>query len=111
MRVIASETLSVWCSLSEKLGMWAIKSELEDLCFAVLEPENYDAIIAARDDAWRPAEPAQETTDAVSRCGFLHVRRVERGRRVEDDDDDRGQGCVLRRRFSGDHVRAMASRR
>ena len=67
VRVIASETLSVWCSLSEKLGMWAIKSELEDLCFAVLEPENYDAIIAARDDAWRPAEPAQETTDAVSR--------------------------------------------
>jgi len=61
LRVIAGETLSVWCSLSEKLGMWAIKSELEDLCFAVLEPESYDAIIAARDDAWRPAERARET--------------------------------------------------
>ena len=101
----------MWCSLSEKLGMWAIKSELEDLCFAVLEPENYDAIIAARDDAWRRRSPAGDDRCGQPMVAFLHVRRVERGRRVEDDDDDRGQGCVLRRRFSGDHVRAMASRR
>jgi len=50
---IANETLQVWCSLAEKLGMWAIKSELEDLCFAVLEPENFDAVQAARNDLWR----------------------------------------------------------
>ena len=33
---VAHETLSVWCSLASKLGEWALKAELEDLCFAVL---------------------------------------------------------------------------
>ena len=51
---IANETLRVWCSLAEKLGMWAIKSELEDLCFAVLDPENFDGIMTARSKAWKP---------------------------------------------------------
>lgn len=33
---VAQETLAVWCSLASKLGEWALKAELEDLCFAVL---------------------------------------------------------------------------
>lgn len=33
---MAQETLAVWCSLASKLGEWAVKAELEDLCFAVL---------------------------------------------------------------------------
>lgn len=33
---VAQETLAVWCSLASKLGEWAVKAELEDLCFAVL---------------------------------------------------------------------------
>ena len=53
--VIANETLQVWCSLAEKLGMWAIKSELEDLCFAVMDPLSFDAIIAARKATWKTA--------------------------------------------------------
>ena len=36
-RAVASETLGVWCSLAERLGVWAVKSELEDLCFVVLQ--------------------------------------------------------------------------
>jgi len=51
---IANETLKVWCSLAEKLGMWAIKSELEDLCFAILQPQEFDAIISAQREAWKP---------------------------------------------------------
>ena len=51
--VIANETLQVWCSLAEKLGMWAIKSELEDLCFAVMDPKSFDAIKAARETTWK----------------------------------------------------------
>ncbi|MQL75673.1 hypothetical protein Taro_008047 [Colocasia esculenta] len=34
---VAQETLSVWCSLASRLGVWALKAELEDLCFAVLQ--------------------------------------------------------------------------
>lgn len=34
---VAEETLVVWCSLASRLGLWALKAELEDLCFAVLQ--------------------------------------------------------------------------
>lgn len=65
---IANETLQVWCSLAEKLGMWAIKSELEDLCFAVLEPENFDAVQAARNEAWTPMDADDDDgKDSASR--------------------------------------------
>ncbi|OEL24970.1 putative GTP diphosphokinase RSH3, chloroplastic [Dichanthelium oligosanthes] len=36
---VAQETLAVWCSLASRLGVWALKAELEDLCFAVLQPQ------------------------------------------------------------------------
>ena len=34
---VAQETLGVWCSLASRLGVWGVKSELEDLCFAVIQ--------------------------------------------------------------------------
>jgi hypothetical protein len=34
---VAQETLVMWCSLESRLGVWAVKDELEDLCFAVLQ--------------------------------------------------------------------------
>ena len=43
-RAIAEETRGVWCSLAERLGMFALKAEMEDLCFAVLDPEAFDDI-------------------------------------------------------------------
>ena len=36
-QAVAKETLVVWCSLASRLGLWALKAELEDLCFAVLQ--------------------------------------------------------------------------
>ncbi|KAG8390498.1 hypothetical protein BUALT_Bualt01G0089600 [Buddleja alternifolia] len=37
-QAVAQETLAIWCSLASRLGLWALKAELEDLCFAVLQP-------------------------------------------------------------------------
>ncbi|GFY83937.1 hypothetical protein Acr_03g0007110 [Actinidia rufa] len=34
---VAQETLVIWCSIASRLGLWPLKAELEDLCFAVLE--------------------------------------------------------------------------
>eukprot|EP00887_Chlorella_sp_A99_P008297 scaffold12.g8297.t1 len=58
-RAVASETRTVWCSLAERLGMFALKaralglcSELEDLCFAVLQPSEYRTLRAALDELW-----------------------------------------------------------
>nr|XP_016513112.1 PREDICTED: uncharacterized protein LOC107830146 [Nicotiana tabacum] len=38
-QAVAQETLAIWCSLASRLGLWALKAELEDLCFAVLQPQ------------------------------------------------------------------------
>ncbi|KAK9838138.1 hypothetical protein WJX81_003408 [Elliptochloris bilobata] len=51
-RAVATETLQVWCSLAERLGMFALKSELEDLCFAVLQPAKYRALRRGLDELW-----------------------------------------------------------
>lgn len=38
----ASETLDVYTKLAESLGMWQVKTELEDLCFKYLNPEGFE---------------------------------------------------------------------
>lgn len=40
-QAVAKETLVIWCSLASRLGLWALKAELEDLCFAVLQVCSY----------------------------------------------------------------------
>ena len=43
-RRIALETRSLYAPLAHRLGMFELKSQLEDLAFAVLEPEVYEQI-------------------------------------------------------------------
>ena len=42
---IASETLDLFAPLAHRFGLFAIKSELEDLSISVLHPEEYQAIL------------------------------------------------------------------
>ena len=42
---IAKETLEIFAPLAHRLGMNAIKWELEDLCFSTLNPKLYDEIV------------------------------------------------------------------
>ena len=51
-KAVAEETRRVWCSLAERLGIFSLKSELEDLSFAVLQPEEYRALRAELDLMW-----------------------------------------------------------
>ncbi len=43
---IARETMEIYAPLAERIGMEAMKSELETLAFAQLDPEAYDSIIS-----------------------------------------------------------------
>jgi len=38
------ETLDVYCRLAESLGMWQVKTELEDICFFYLRPKEFKTI-------------------------------------------------------------------
>ncbi|KAI5072215.1 hypothetical protein GOP47_0012321 [Adiantum capillus-veneris] len=51
---VAQETLAVWCSLASRLGVWAVKAELEDLCFAVLQPQIFCRLRAELAAIWSP---------------------------------------------------------
>ncbi|CAL1407856.1 unnamed protein product [Linum trigynum] len=66
-QAVAQETLLVWCSLASRLGLWALKAELEDLCFAVLQPQLFQKMRADLGSMWSPT-----TRD-------LSVRRSIRG--------------------------------
>ncbi|MCF8275633.1 MAG: bifunctional (p)ppGpp synthetase/guanosine-3',5'-bis(diphosphate) 3'-pyrophosphohydrolase [Flavobacteriales bacterium] len=50
---IASETMYIYAPLAHRLGLYAIKTELEDLSFKYLEPELYDEIVNKLRDSAR----------------------------------------------------------
>ena len=43
----AQETMEIYAPLANRLGIWQIKSELEDLAFRTLEPDRYRTIDAS----------------------------------------------------------------
>jgi GTP pyrophosphokinase len=47
---IATETLEIFAPLANRLGIWNIKWQLEDLCFNYLHPENYTELNEAIND-------------------------------------------------------------
>lgn len=63
---IAKVTRDVLIPLAERLGVQALKTELEDLVFAILHPEEYAYTrhLIAENDA-RADDPLTETADAV----------------------------------------------
>lgn len=49
-RLIAQETMDIFAPLANRLGIWQIKWELEDLSFRYLQPEDYKSISASVDE-------------------------------------------------------------
>ncbi|MEO5919348.1 MAG: bifunctional (p)ppGpp synthetase/guanosine-3',5'-bis(diphosphate) 3'-pyrophosphohydrolase, partial [Candidatus Limnocylindrales bacterium] len=46
---IARQTLEIYAPLAERLGIWQVKWELEDLAFKILEPERFHELAALLD--------------------------------------------------------------
>ncbi|MEO8462797.1 MAG: bifunctional (p)ppGpp synthetase/guanosine-3',5'-bis(diphosphate) 3'-pyrophosphohydrolase, partial [Chloroflexota bacterium] len=46
---IARQTLEIYAPLAERLGIWQVKWELEDLAFKILEPERFRELAALLD--------------------------------------------------------------
>ncbi|CAI9302595.1 unnamed protein product [Lactuca saligna] len=54
-KAVAQDTLVIWCSLASRLGHWALKAELEDLCFAVLQPQIFQQMRSNLASLWTPS--------------------------------------------------------
>jgi GTP pyrophosphokinase len=63
-RSVARETLDIYAPLANRLGVWQLKWELEDLSFRFLEPELYNRIARMLDE--RRAERETFISDAIA---------------------------------------------
>ena len=45
-RAKAEETLYIYCRIADRLGMWQVKRQLEDICFRYLRPARYGDLLA-----------------------------------------------------------------
>ena len=62
---VARETLELYSPLANRLGVWELKWELEDLSFRFLHPETYKKIARQLDE--KRGEREQFIADAVAR--------------------------------------------
>ena len=75
---IARETLDVYAPLANRLGVWQLKWELEDLAFRIVDPEAFDAVTALIDER-------QSERDAfIRQC--VERLRIELGQAGVDAD-------------------------
>ncbi|XP_010933384.1 uncharacterized protein [Elaeis guineensis] len=70
-QAVAQETLAVWCSLACRLGVWALKAELEDLCFAVLQPQTFRKLRSELASMWDPTNNSRSLRRLSTRADFL----------------------------------------
>ncbi|KAM7463573.1 hypothetical protein LguiA_031694 [Lonicera macranthoides] len=92
-QAVAQETLVIWCSLASRLGLWALKAELEDLCFAVLQPQMFRRMRADLASMWSPSTRAGNLRRVSAKPSSLaqssgENSTLEYDQSAEMDEDD-----------------------
>ncbi|KAL2594940.1 hypothetical protein AAZV13_11G010900 [Glycine max] len=72
-QAVAEETLIIWCSLASRLGLWALKAELEDLCFAVLQPQIFQKMRADLASMWSPTSRTGNPRRLSIKGNLIHL--------------------------------------
>jgi len=80
--VIARETVEIYAPIAGRLGMSRIRTELEDLCFEVLHPEQYKELARLADERKRHREAHVRTVISLleSKCREFGVEASITGR-------------------------------
>ena len=73
---IARETMEIYAPLAERIGMDAVKTELQTLAFAQLEPEAYDTIQARLNFLRGQGADVIEEVRARTEAGLRGSRRA-----------------------------------
>ncbi len=85
-RRIARETMELYAPLANRLGMWNVRSQLEDLAFANLEPERYAelnaAVEAKRLKSEALTEEIQKTLDEALKAQGIAARVYGRSKHL-----------------------------
>ena len=76
----ARETLDIYAPLANRLGVWQLKWELEDLSFRFLEPELYKRIAQMLDEKRRERYIANAMETLSRELGALHITGQITGR-------------------------------
>jgi guanosine-3',5'-bis(diphosphate) 3'-pyrophosphohydrolase len=71
-KIIANETLEIFAPLANRLGIWKIKWELEDLSLRYLEPEIYRTIATKIDERRADRERYLQEIEQLLRSEFEH---------------------------------------
>ncbi len=69
-RRISEETLSVYCPIAERLGIYNIKRELEDLCFKYLYPKDHDRLLQEMQSMRKAHDAMLKRSEAVLKKSF-----------------------------------------
>ena len=87
---VAEETLQVWCSVAGCLGWHALRSEMEDLCFAVLDEDAYCALRQRLDALWAaPPAPRRRRARDSGRRRQLEAAAERHERQREERREER----------------------
>ena len=80
--VIARETVEIYAPIAGRLGMSRIRTELEDLCFEVLHPEQYKELARLADERRRNREAHVRTVISLleSKCREIGIEAAITGR-------------------------------
>lgn len=79
---ISQQTMEIYAPLANRLGIWPIKSELEDLAFRFLQPEDYAALKKNLDERGRDhgAFIARATTELNAALAEAGIQAQLKGR-------------------------------
>ncbi|KAG6422519.1 hypothetical protein SASPL_119093 [Salvia splendens] len=85
-QAVAQETLAIWCSLASRLGLWALKAELEDLCFAVLQPKVFRQLRADLVSMWSPSNNGNLRRISTKSSGVVHFQECEESGDLDEEN-------------------------
>eukprot|EP00850_Spirogloea_muscicola_P021226 SM000241S08515 [mRNA] locus=s241:144841:151628:+ [translate_table: standard] len=87
-RAVAQETMAVWCSMASNIGMWAIRAELEDLCFA---PRTFRRLRSELAAMWSPDKNwrnHRRMTKRAKRRALIYGEEAEESLPLRDPEDE-----------------------